>query len=42
MKFGITQSFSCSYLPDEQEQLLVYAENNDFQAWRYSQLIQVG
>lgn len=42
MKFGITQSFSCSYLPDEQEQLLVYAENNDFQAWRYSQLIQAG
>ena len=42
MKFGITQSFSCSYLPDEQEQLLVYAENHDFLAWRYSQLIQVG
>ncbi|WP_334014351.1 arginyltransferase [Alteromonas sp. S167] len=42
MKFGITQSFTCSYLPDEQEQLLVYAESSDFQAWRYSQLIQAG
>ncbi len=42
MKFGITQSFSCSYLPEEQEQLLVYAENTDNQAWRYTQLIQVG
>jgi arginine-tRNA-protein transferase len=42
MKFGITQSFNCSYLPDEQERLLVYAEENDFQAWQYSQLIQAG
>jgi arginine-tRNA-protein transferase len=42
MKFGITHAFNCSYLPDEQEQLLVYAEKNDFQAWRYSQLIQAG
>lgn len=42
MKFGITQSFTCSYLPDEQEQLLVYAESSDFQSWRYSQLIQAG
>lgn len=42
MKFGITHSFTCSYLPEEQEQLLVYAENSDFQAWRYAQLIQAG
>ena len=42
MKFGITQSFNCSYLPHEQERLLVYAEENDFQAWQYSQLIQAG
>lgn len=42
MKFGITQSFTCSYLPDEQEQLLVFAENTDFQTWRYAQLIQAG
>lgn len=42
MKFGITQSFSCSYLPEQQEQLLVYAENNNSQQWHYSQLIQVG
>ena len=42
MKFGITQSFSCSYLPDEQERLLVYAEEDPFLSSRYSQLIQAG
>ena len=29
MKFGISQSFPCSYLPDEQETLLVYAEESE-------------
>lgn len=42
MKFGITQTFSCSYLPEEQEQLLVFAQEEDQQAWRYGQLIQAG
>lgn len=42
MKFGITQTFSCSYLPDEHEQLLVFAEKDQNFAWRYGQLIQAG
>ena len=42
MKFGITQSFACSYLADEQEQLLVYADTQALQAQRYTQLIQAG
>ncbi|RDV26165.1 arginyltransferase [Alteromonas aestuariivivens] len=42
MKFGITQAFSCSYLPQQHEQLLVYADEDMNQAWRYGQLIQVG
>ncbi|GGW89060.1 arginyltransferase [Alteromonas halophila] len=42
MKFGITQSFSCSYLPDEQEQLLVFAGQTEHLPWRYGQLIQLG
>ncbi|MCW8108663.1 arginyltransferase [Alteromonas ponticola] len=42
MKFGITQAFSCSYLPDEHEQLLVFAGEEKLIAYRYAQLIQVG
>ena len=42
MKFGITQIFGCSYLPDEREQLLVYADSTEQLALRYGQLIQVG
>ena len=42
MKFGITQSFECSYLPDQQEQLLVYAETDPQQAVRYAHLIEAG
>lgn len=42
MRFGITQTFDCSYLPDEQERLLVYADNPLLQAERYGQLIQLG
>ena len=42
MKFGITQSFDCSYLPDKQEQLLVYAEEDLQPDVRYAQLIEVG
>lgn len=42
MKFGITQAFTCSYLPERDEQLLVYAEQSHQQSLRYGQLIQVG
>lgn len=42
MKFGITQTFSCSYLPEQEEQLLVYAGENGLLAPRYGQLIQAG
>lgn len=42
MKFGITQSFSCSYLPEQQEQLLVFAGQAQNLPWRYGQLIQLG
>ena len=42
MKFGITQTFSCSYLPEQEEQLLVYAGDNTSLAPRYGQLIQAG
>lgn len=42
MKFGLTQSFACSYLPDENEQLLVFAEADQDLRYRYGQLIQAG
>ncbi|MEG3768089.1 arginyltransferase [Alteromonas sp. 14N.309.X.WAT.G.H12] len=42
MKFGLTQSFSCSYLPEKDEQLLVYAEEDQDLSLRYGQLIQAG
>ncbi|NMH58634.1 arginyltransferase [Alteromonas ponticola] len=42
MRFGITQAFSCSYLPEQHEQLLVFAGEEKRIAQRYAQLIQVG
>lgn len=42
MKFGITQTFSCSYLPDKEEQLLVYVGDDEACAINYPQLIQAG
>ena len=42
MKFGITQTFDCSYLPDKEEQLLVYVGDNADSAVHYPQLIQAG
>lgn len=42
MKFGITQSFSCSYLPERDEQLLVFVGDDDACAFHYPQLIQAG
>lgn len=42
MKFGVTQSFDCSYLPDKEEQLLVCMEDNSSLVEYYSTLIQAG
>lgn len=42
MKFGVTQPFDCSYLPDRQEQLLVYIPEESPCASHYTQLIQAG
>lgn len=42
MKFGVTQPFDCSYLPDRQEQLLVYIPEDKDHAKNYSTLIQSG
>lgn len=42
MKFGITQTFDCSYLPDKEEQLLVYVGSQIDCAIHYPQLIQAG
>ena len=41
MKFGISQSFPCSYLPDEQETLLVYAEESEHNTY-YEMLMAAG
>lgn len=43
MKFGITQAFTCSYLADQQEQLLVLVEEQDrISAKHYDLLIGAG
>lgn len=42
MKFGVTQSFDCSYLPFEEEKLLVCMEPNEELSEHYSSIIQVG
>lgn len=42
MKFGITQRFSCSYLPEQDEQLLVYVDSNDNQSEQYAHLLAQG
>lgn len=42
MKFGVSHSFDCSYLPDQQEQLLVYVNDNGSTATYYPHLIQAG
>jgi arginyl-tRNA--protein-N-Asp/Glu arginylyltransferase len=41
MKFGITQSFDCSYLPQQQEKLLIYAEDKPPGPY-YETLLEVG
>lgn len=42
MKFGVTQSFPCSYLDNRDEQLLVCMEDSENLVGFYSDLIQVG
>ena len=42
MKFGLTQQFPCSYLADEEEQLLVFVDDNDAIENSYGQLIESG
>ncbi|MFC4699672.1 arginyltransferase [Glaciecola siphonariae] len=41
-KFGVTQAFSCNYLPNEQEQLLVCMAASDELAGLYGQLMHAG
>jgi arginine-tRNA-protein transferase len=41
MKLGITQTFECSYLADQQEQLLVLLEDN-LETHQYEDLIRLG
>ncbi|WP_343856543.1 arginyltransferase [Aliiglaciecola litoralis] len=43
MKFGITQAFDCSYLDNQQEQLLVFVgESNQCSASQYNLLLDAG
>lgn len=42
MKFGVTQPFACSYLPDRDEQLLVFIPAKEAHSEHYSALIQAG
>jgi len=42
MKFGVTQSFACNYLPDQDERLLVCMEPADELPEYYSTLILAG
>jgi arginyl-tRNA--protein-N-Asp/Glu arginylyltransferase len=42
VKFGVTQSFTCSYLPDREEKLLVCMEPAEDLTEHYSSIIQAG
>lgn len=42
MKFGLTNAFSCSYLPEQKEQLLVLVDENSFDYQQYDLLIAAG
>ncbi|UAA40765.1 arginyltransferase [Paraneptunicella aestuarii] len=43
MKFGITDSFQCSYLPEKKERLLVYVGNgNSNSAMDYETMLEAG
>lgn len=42
MKFGLTQTFACSYLDDRDEQLLVFVEDKPTSTYHYDVLINSG
>lgn len=42
MKFGLTQTFSCSYLPDQQEQLLIFVDDSQDTLPHYELLLEAG
>ena len=42
LKFGLTQQFPCSYLPQQQEQLLVFVDEQDAAEQHYDVLINAG
>lgn len=42
MKFGITEEFTCSYLPEKKERLLVCMEDAEQIKQQYEHLIQLG
>jgi len=42
MKFGVTQRFTCNYLPDQEEQLLVCMSPSEDLPQLYNQLMHVG
>jgi arginyl-tRNA--protein-N-Asp/Glu arginylyltransferase len=42
MKFGLTQPFSCSYLPEQKEQLLVFTDTGEPDEQQYELLIGAG
>lgn len=42
MKFGLTQGFACSYLPHEQERLLVLVDDANYTPGHYEMLLSAG
>ncbi len=42
MRFGVTGTFSCSYLPEQQERLIVHMDDKPAQAEDYQTLITLG
>ena len=42
MKFGVTTAFTCSYLPEQDERLLVFMSDNDPTLHEYDLLIGAG
>lgn len=41
-KIGLSQQFACSYLPEQQEQLLVILDPSCYQADKFEQLLSLG
>jgi arginine-tRNA-protein transferase len=42
MKFGLTQQFTCNYLPEQKEQLIVSMAPSDELSQAYSELMHIG